>query len=76
MDKGIFDLAERAITAQQFLLKYINNTDNFREIVDAAIKDESPENQPMVLTSLISYMIAKEENIDIENLINETKGDE
>lgn len=76
MDKGIFDLAERAITAQQFLLKYINNNDNFREIVDAAIKDESPENQPMVLTSLISYMIAKEENIDIENLINETEGDE
>jgi len=76
MDKGIFDLAERAITAQQFLLKYINNTDDFREIVDAAIKDESPENQPMVLTSLISYMIAKEENIDIENLINEAEGDE
>lgn len=76
MDKGIFDLAERAITAQQFLLKYINNTDNFREIVDSALKNESPETQPMVLTSLISYMIAKEENIDIENLINEAEGDE
>lgn len=76
MDKGLYEITEKAITAQQFLRKYINNTDNFREIVDAAIKDESPENQPMVITSLISYMIAKEENIDIENLINETEGDE
>lgn len=72
----LYEITEKAVTAQQFLLKYINNTDNFREIVDAAIKDESPENQPMVLTSLISYMIAKEENIDIENLINEAEGDE
>lgn len=72
----LYEITEKAITAQQFLLKYINNSDNFREIVDAAIKDESPENQPMVLTSLISYMIAKEENIDIENLINEAEGDE
>lgn len=76
MDKGLYEITEKAVTAQQFLLKYINNTDNFREIVDAAIKDEAPENQPMVLTSLISYMIAKEENIDIENLINEAEGDE
>lgn len=76
MDKGIFDLAERAITAQQFLLKYINNKDNFREIVDSALKNESPETQPMVLTSLISYMIAKEENIDIDSLISEEEDNE
>lgn len=67
MNKEIFDLAERVITAQRYLLKYINNTDNFREIVDSALKNENPETQPMVLTSLISYLMAKEENIDIES---------
>lgn len=65
--KELFELTEKAVTAQQILLKYIENKDHFRETVDTALDGiEDEKSKACTLTSLISYTLTKESEIETD----------